>query len=58
MKGYGINHGQVAKDANWQEAFDPAFEDFITNFGARWDAMVAGSSDVNGALLPRLAGKQ
>jgi uncharacterized lipoprotein YajG len=58
VKGYGINHGQVAKDVNWQEAFDPAFEDFITNFGARWDAMVAGSSDVNGALLPRLAGKQ
>jgi hypothetical protein len=37
VKGYGINHGQVAKDVNWQEAFDPAFEDFMTNFGAQWD---------------------
>ena len=39
VKGYGINHGQVAKDVNWQEAFDPAFEDFITNLGAQWDAL-------------------
>ena len=30
IKGYGINHGQFAKDANWQEAFDPAFEDFMS----------------------------
>jgi hypothetical protein len=37
VKGYGINHGQVAKDVNWQEAFDPAFEDFITNIGTQWD---------------------
>ena len=28
VKGYGINHGQVAKDVNWQEAFDPAFDCF------------------------------
>jgi hypothetical protein len=41
VKGYGINHGQVAKDGNWQEAFDPAFEDFITNFGAEWDKLAA-----------------
>jgi hypothetical protein len=41
VKGYGINHGQVAKDVNWQEAFDPAFEDFITNFGAQWDNLTA-----------------
>ena len=39
VKGYGINHGQVAKDVNWQEAFDPAFEDFMTNFGAQWDIL-------------------
>jgi len=37
VKGYGINHGQVAKDVNWQEAYDPAFEDFMTNLGAQWD---------------------
>jgi uncharacterized lipoprotein YajG len=36
VKGYGINHGQVAKNGNWQEAFDPAFEDFITNFDMQW----------------------
>ena len=30
--GYGLNHGQVAKDGNWQEAYAPAFEDFLTNF--------------------------
>lgn len=36
VKGYGMNHGQVAKDANWQEAYDPAFEDFIANFGTQW----------------------
>ena len=39
VKGYGINHGQVAKDGNWQEAFDPAFEDFMTNFGTQWDIL-------------------
>ena len=33
VKGYGRNYGQVAKDANWQEAYDPAFEDFIVNVG-------------------------
>ncbi len=49
VKGYGINHGQVAKDANWQEAFDPAFEDFITSFGAQWDTLVPGPGNVDGA---------
>lgn len=41
VKGYGINHGQVAKDVNWQEAYDPAFEDFMTNLGAQWDSLLA-----------------
>jgi uncharacterized lipoprotein YajG len=36
VKGYGLNHGQFAKDVNWQEAYDPAFEDFIANFGTQW----------------------
>jgi len=31
VKGYGLNHGQFAKDANWQQAYEPAFEDFIAN---------------------------
>ena len=33
IKGYALNHGQVAKDENWLEAFDPAFQDFVTNLG-------------------------
>jgi uncharacterized lipoprotein YajG len=37
VKGYGLNHGQFAKDVNWQEAFNPAFEDFIANFGTQWE---------------------
>jgi uncharacterized lipoprotein YajG len=37
VKGYGLNHGQVAKDGNWQEAYDPAFEDFIANFETQWE---------------------
>ena len=41
VKGYGLNHGQVAKDVNWQEAFDPAFEDFMTNLGAQWDSVIS-----------------
>jgi hypothetical protein len=39
IKGYGKNHGQVGKNANWQEAYDPAFEDFIANFGTEWNAL-------------------
>jgi uncharacterized lipoprotein YajG len=31
VRGYGRNPGQVAKDVNWQDAFGPAFEDFITS---------------------------
>lgn len=33
IRGYALNHGQVAKNENWLEAFDPAFKDFIINFG-------------------------
>jgi hypothetical protein len=68
VRGYGLNHGQVAKDGNWQEAYDPAFEDFISNFVAQWDNMglrqdpkippkskLAGAGDLNEAQdgLPR-----
>jgi hypothetical protein len=39
VRGNGLNHGQAAKDGNWQEAYDAAFEDFISNFGMQWDDM-------------------
>lgn len=29
---YGKNHGQVAKDGNWREAFEPAFDEFLVSF--------------------------
>ncbi len=29
VKGYGINRGQVASDANWRLAFDRGFADFL-----------------------------
>jgi hypothetical protein len=31
VKGYGLNHGQFAKDVNWQEAYDIAVQDFLKN---------------------------
>jgi len=34
VKGYASNHGQVAKDENWLEAFEPAFQDFVVNLGS------------------------
>jgi hypothetical protein len=34
VRGYGRNSGQFAKDVNWQEAYDPAFENFVTNFSS------------------------
>jgi len=38
VKGYGLNHGQFAKDVNWQEAFDAAIQDFLTNLDEQLDA--------------------
>jgi uncharacterized lipoprotein YajG len=35
VKGYGINHGQFAKDANWIQAFAPAFNDFESNLATQ-----------------------
>jgi uncharacterized lipoprotein YajG len=32
VKGYGLNHGQFAKNVNIVEAFDPAYTDFLSNF--------------------------
>jgi hypothetical protein len=34
---HGINHGQVAKNGNWQEAFEPAFAQYLTNLTASLD---------------------
>ena len=31
VSGYGLNHGQFAKDSNWSEAFDIAFSDYLKN---------------------------
>ena len=37
VKGYGMNRGQVASDANWQLAYSRAFEDFLTNLQSEID---------------------
>ncbi len=34
VKGYGINRGQVASDANWRLAFDRGFADFLDKLDA------------------------
>jgi hypothetical protein len=38
VKGYGLNHGQFAKDVNWQEAYDIAIQDFLANLEEQLDA--------------------
>ncbi len=35
LQGYGRNQGQVASDANWQLAYQRAFQDFLSNFDAK-----------------------
>jgi hypothetical protein len=42
VKCHGLNHGQVAKDGNWQEAYEPAFEEFVANLG----------TEINKAAIP------
>lgn len=37
VKSHGLNHGQFAKDGNWKEAFEPAFDDYLTNLGLELD---------------------
>jgi hypothetical protein len=60
VKGYGINYGQVAKDVNWQEAYDPAFEDFMSNLGSQWDNLLgrtvssASNAKIDGDLYEQL----
>ena len=53
VSGYGHSLGQVAKNANWQEAFQLAFDDFVTNLsselnkiGLRDDNKARASADV------------
>jgi len=31
IHGNGLNHGQFAKNTNWQEAYEPAFDECIAN---------------------------
>jgi len=38
VKGYGLNHGQFAKDVNWQQAYDDAFSDFLANLDEQLEA--------------------
>lgn len=38
IKGYGINKGQVASNANWELAFQRAFQDFLENLDKALDA--------------------
>ena len=47
VKGCGLNHGQIVKDGNWQEAYDPAFEDFIANFGTQWGNLALGDKSAS-----------
>jgi len=37
VKGYGINKGQIASNANWQLAYERAFRDFISQLGSKMD---------------------
>lgn len=38
VKGYGLNKGQVASDANWQLAYSRAFDDFQEKFQKELEA--------------------
>ncbi len=52
IKGHGLNHGQVVKDGNWQEAFEPAFDEYLENFSAEWDLASANSASAVAATKP------
>lgn len=45
VKSHGLNHGQFVKDGNWQEAFEPAFNDYLTNLGLELDRYAAQLGD-------------
>ena len=38
VEGYGSNKGQIASDANWQLAYDRAFNNFQSNLGSKLTA--------------------
>jgi len=40
VRGYGLNHGQFAKNVNWQEAYDIAFKDFLNDFDLRLNRLL------------------
>lgn len=44
VMGLGTNHGQVAKDGNWLEAYEPAFEDFLASFKREMDKIESPST--------------
>ncbi|MGH8335261.1 MAG: YajG family lipoprotein [Gammaproteobacteria bacterium] len=47
VNGYGINHGQFAKDVNWVEAFDPAFKDFVSKIAVQLqDLRLQGTTSI------------
>lgn len=50
VRGYGRNPGQFAKDVNWQDAYIPAFEDFIKNFDGEIEKV--GLREPNSASSP------
>ena len=35
VKGYGLNKGQIASDANWQLAYQEAFQDFLSKLDSK-----------------------
>ena len=37
IRGHGSNHGQIAKNGNWQEAFEPAFNEYLASLGTELD---------------------
>jgi uncharacterized lipoprotein YajG len=37
IKAHGLNHGQVAKNGNFIEAFEPAIDQYLTEFGTELD---------------------
>lgn len=44
VTGESTNHGQSARDANWIESIEPAFEAFIANFKREMDKIDAAPS--------------
>jgi uncharacterized lipoprotein YajG len=44
VAGSGLNHGQVAKNGNWLEAFEPAFDKYLENLIRELDRAVAQPS--------------